>query len=213
MKKINKKIAAIVAGVMVVAIGLPFFAAFEAHIINVRAHIENALHVGINEIDLGILFPNETNTPVREFDVELSTSFKAQQRVKDVSYFIRCKSKGQHDVQSTWRTTGNDHSREYWNEHNLCPYLDVVKDEDDNDGDSMAGANLDMSRNDILDGWLVSVPRVPSFLGFQSQADLDSNWPTIHTPDHGPEGEEGEDYGADLWIETTGFSYFDRTTD
>ena len=74
---------------------LPLLAAFEAHVINVTATIENALSVPIeNEgLKFGTVFPQEAFS--LQFPVGLSTSFLAdtQQRVKVVDYFIRQKPK------------------------------------------------------------------------------------------------------------------------
>ena len=87
----NKKIifplvtaAAIVAGVAV-------FSAFEAHVINVTAHIENALSVSTHGIDFGTVFPQEmVDEP---FTISLSDSFKAETNVGDVSYKLVQKDK------------------------------------------------------------------------------------------------------------------------
>jgi hypothetical protein len=38
---------------------IPLFAAFEAHVINVTAQIENALQVTTEAIDFGTVFPQE----------------------------------------------------------------------------------------------------------------------------------------------------------
>ena len=55
---------------------VPLFAAFEAHVINVTARIENALNVPLQELTFGTVFPQEMLD--REFDVSLSDSFLAQ---------------------------------------------------------------------------------------------------------------------------------------
>lgn len=77
-----------VAAVMVV---LPLFAAFEAHVINVTAKIENALSVNTNALDFGTVFPQEHLA--KNMEVSLSSSFQAEPRVDQVSYFIRQKPK------------------------------------------------------------------------------------------------------------------------
>jgi len=78
-----------VAGVA--AVTLPLFAAFEAHVINVTAKIENALAVNIEHIDFGTVFPQEQlDEPL---DIRLSDSFLAEDRVDDVEYIIRQKPK------------------------------------------------------------------------------------------------------------------------
>ncbi len=72
---------------------LPAFAAFEAHVINVTAKIENALSVNTNSLDFGTVFPQEhLDKPMA---VSLSESFldAGQTRVDNVEYFIRQKPK------------------------------------------------------------------------------------------------------------------------
>src|SRR3989344_7919897 len=70
---------------------VPVFAAFEAHVINVTATIENALNVPINELTFGTVFPQEKLD--QSFDVSLSRSFQDEGRVDDVTYIIRQKPK------------------------------------------------------------------------------------------------------------------------
>ena len=70
---------------------LPMLSAFEAHVINVTAKIENALSVTTDAIDFGTVFPQEhLNKPLT---VTLSQSFLDEGRVDDVNYFIRQKPK------------------------------------------------------------------------------------------------------------------------
>lgn len=52
---------------------LPLFAAFEAHVINVTATIENALEVPLKEIEFGTVFPQEKLD--KTFTVSLSDAF------------------------------------------------------------------------------------------------------------------------------------------
>lgn len=65
--------------------------AFEAHIINVTAHIENALKVDTKPIEFGTVFPQEYVE--RPFEIALSDSFKGADRVDDVEYVINQKLK------------------------------------------------------------------------------------------------------------------------
>ena len=53
MKKIFLGLGALALAIAVV----PMFAAFEAHVINVTASIENALYVPLKEIKFGTVFP------------------------------------------------------------------------------------------------------------------------------------------------------------
>ncbi|MFH1111477.1 MAG: hypothetical protein V1712_00185 [Patescibacteria group bacterium] len=87
MKKIILSFVAVATAVALV----PMFAAFEAHVVNVTAKIENALSVTTNAIDFGTVFPQEQLD--EELTVSLSGSFIAEGRVDDVEYFIRQKPK------------------------------------------------------------------------------------------------------------------------
>jgi hypothetical protein len=70
---------------------VPMLAAWEAHVVNVTAQIENALSVTTEHIDFGTVFPQEHL--FRSLDVSLSQSFLDEDRVDDVEYFIRQKPK------------------------------------------------------------------------------------------------------------------------
>lgn len=74
-----------------VVAGAAAFSAFEAHVINVTARIENALKVNTTPIDFGTVFPQEQLD--RQFDIALSDSFQREDRVDDVEYFLRQKPK------------------------------------------------------------------------------------------------------------------------
>ena len=79
-------------GALAIAVVLsPLFAAFEAHVINVTAKIENALGVSTNSIDFGTVFPQEHLA--KPLAISLSKSFMDEGRVDAVSYFIRQKPK------------------------------------------------------------------------------------------------------------------------
>src|SRR3989339_989881 len=70
---------------------VPMFAAFEAHVVNVTARIENALSVSTDAIDFGTVFPQEHLD--KPLSIALSQSFEDEDRVDDVSCFIRQKPK------------------------------------------------------------------------------------------------------------------------
>src|SRR3989344_2679419 len=87
MKKIFLGLGALALAVALV----PMFAAFEAHVINVTAQIENALSVPVTPIAFGTVFPQEhLDQPL---NVALSRSFFEENRVDDVEYIIRQKPK------------------------------------------------------------------------------------------------------------------------
>ena len=79
------------ATIAIVIAGAAAFSAFEAHIVNVTATIENALGVSVTAIDFGTVFPQEHLD--RPLTVALSDSFLGEDRVDDVEYFIRQKPK------------------------------------------------------------------------------------------------------------------------
>src|SRR3989344_7206391 len=87
MKKILLGLGA--AGITLALI--PMFAAFEAHVVNVPARIENALNVPLEAINFGTVFPQEQLD--RTLDVHLSQSFIDEDRVDDIDYIIRQKPK------------------------------------------------------------------------------------------------------------------------
>ena len=79
-------------GALAIALAvIPMFAAFEAHVINVTAKIENALEVTTEHLDFGTVFPQEHLE--QQVRVALSQSFFDEDRVDDVEYFIRQKPK------------------------------------------------------------------------------------------------------------------------
>jgi len=86
-KKIGLGLVALVAMVA----GVVGLSAFEAHVINVTAQIENALQINTRPIDFGTVFPQEQLD--KFFDVTLSASFLEEDRVDDVEYIIRQKPK------------------------------------------------------------------------------------------------------------------------
>ena len=92
----GKKIIAAGAMISVVTLSAAMFAAFEAHVVNVTAHIENALAVSPQEVEFGTVFPQEYLE--KDFEIELSKSFmdafySDDQRVQFVNYKIVSKPK------------------------------------------------------------------------------------------------------------------------
>ena len=86
-----KKIFLGIATIGIVVVSASMIAAFEAHVINVTAKIENALRVPIDHIDFGTVFPQEELD--QNIDITLSQSFLDEDRVDDVEYIIRQKPK------------------------------------------------------------------------------------------------------------------------
>jgi|GEM_PF-3482430 len=79
----TKKLILGLAAVAVVVGGVAAMSAFEAHIINVTAKIENALSVPMPEINFGTVFPEEEFE--ESFNVVLSESFQEQAECSNVN--------------------------------------------------------------------------------------------------------------------------------
>ena len=71
-----KKAILIIAALMLVVSGVAAVSAYEAHTVNVKAHVENALTVDTAEIDFGTVFPEEWLSD--KFLVSLSDSAMAE---------------------------------------------------------------------------------------------------------------------------------------
>lgn len=196
----KKKLLALGLAVGLIALMLPLFAAFEAHIINVRCYVEHALAVSpTGEINLGTVFPNEVLDPVGlPIVISMSRSFQDTERVRDVKYRIVQKSKNHYQ--------GTGYGEPYWDAHNLSGWLTKHKDKvegEENDNSATHEGKLDKdytgtpSGPDIVDVWALDL-HVPPITGHMSQADIAAG--DVSIPGEGW-------YGCDLWIETYEFSY------
>ncbi len=83
-----KKLVLVLGAVVLVASGVSAVSAYEAHLINVTAHVENAMTVARRHIDYGTVFPEEWT--LDEFYVRISSSFCAetQTRVSMINYSV-----------------------------------------------------------------------------------------------------------------------------
>jgi len=232
----GKKIIAVVAMVSVVTLSAAMFAAFEAHVVNVTAHIENALAVNPQEIEFGKVFPQEYLEDT--FTIGLSKSFmnEDQTRVKDVQYKIvskpKCKIIKPCDDCPTYAPVGyatHECPEGYAVMKDLCAFLSKMPIDpetgdigvpsyfhnlggDDNYCEEPANlvaeghmekcldSSTDCGEGDIEDCWTVDL-KVPPVDGYIAQ-----DWP-LSCADW-TVAENNVDYGCDLWIEVTGFSYF-----
>lgn len=92
-----KKILVTTLSLIAVVGGITAMSAFESHIINVTAHIENALRVHSTAYDFGTVFPQENfnGNNSYEFSIETSDSFSdpGQTRVLNIDYTITRKPK------------------------------------------------------------------------------------------------------------------------
>lgn len=83
-----KKVVLVLGALVIVLSGVAMVSAYEAHVVNVTAHVENAMDVRATEIDFGTVFPEEWL--LKEFTLGTSDSFcaESQDRVGRIWYSI-----------------------------------------------------------------------------------------------------------------------------
>ncbi len=227
-----KKGLLLIGALAIVFATVPMFAAFEAHVINVTAHIENALKViPPEELVFGTVFPQEYLT--KNLFVTTSESFcnAGQRRVLNIDYKIVQKPKPIWPEPTACGQQFADEAaaRTYCHANpsdmdccypSLCPYLS--KDPVDNDAapytdygvpafhDPNATSSVAIGTinkdNDLQDQWLIDLA-VPCFSGHCAQdwADFVHQYnPNADPADYIlPYSLESATFGCDLWIEVT----------
>ena len=208
----TKKIILGLVAVVVVVGGVAAMSAYEAHVINVTAKIENALSVVTDPIQFGTVFPQEKL--YKNLIVQLSGSFLTADRVDDVEYVIKQKPKPRmpEDAVYCHENSPMDPSNPDDDYYNfcypvLCEYLSKTPDDDvpNDTGLSafhsmgrMAYGYLSKADNDQVDNWIIDLD-VPCFEGQCAQDWDHQGWEL-------PARLESEVFGCDLWIEVTGIS-------
>ena len=212
----KKKIILALVAIVAVAGSVAGMSAFEAHVINVTAKIENALAVSAEAIDFGTVFPQETL--YEGFTIQLSSSFLSEERVDDVNYVIKQKPKPLIQEDAQWchdnlpEITYNPQETVWINYlekcyYPLCSYLSKMPDgEPENDGSlsafhsigTIVNGRLAKSEGDEIDSWTIDLD-VPCFGGMCAQDWTHQGWEL-------PAQLESEVFGCDLWIEVTGIS-------
>ncbi len=215
--------------VALVIAGAASFAAFEAHVVNVTAKIENALYVHPESRNFGTVFPQEYLK--KGIFITFSESFSEadQNRVTKVDYVIKQKPKPRTDTpeERTWChdswppvDPGDPNDPYYVRCYPfLGPYLSktpanldgndvgVPAFHDPFDLTMVAKGTIDKEGVFVGDNWVIDLA-VPCFTGFCSQdwADFVRQHnpsvtdPSIYTLD--PRLEH-QIFGADLWVEVT----------
>jgi hypothetical protein len=226
MNFMAKKLLMGLLAVLVVAGGVAALSAYEAHVINVTAHIENALTVHPEDIEFGTVFPQEYVEDT--FWVALSQSFLDEKTVNDVEYKITQKPKcvdragNYYPVDyATHKCPVLETGEQTQELPLLCPFLSKLNIEHDvdegaaeNDKDlpsyyveyapdycvwpntGEASGMLVKTIGDYVDSWTVDL-KVPPVDGYVGQ-DWPAGCPTVPTNDI--------TYGCDLWIEITNIS-------
>jgi hypothetical protein len=212
-----KKILISIATLVVIIGGVIAISAFEAHVINVTAHIENALYVHPESQNFETVFPQEKL--MRSFFITTSQSFSGtgQRRVLNIDYVVKQKPKPRIPADASWchdnvppDISGKpnfNYSAEYLQRCYpvLCYYLSKVPDNfppPGNDGSLAAfhplTAQISGKINkyiDPADQWLIDLD-VPCFQGQCAQDWTHQGWEL-------PAGLEGQTFGCDIWVEVT----------
>jgi hypothetical protein len=81
-----KKLVILTAVALSLVSGITAVSAYEGHMVDVRAHVENALMVETYDVDFGITFPEEV--VYKDFRIGLSESFRGQQVFGVVEYAL-----------------------------------------------------------------------------------------------------------------------------
>lgn len=228
-----KKFALGFAAVALAVATVPMFAAFEAHVINVTARIENAMQVSPSPIEFGTVFPQEAlHKPVT---VSMSESFVSSDAL-GIRYMLRQKPKCQIVQQPTGEPALPDFAQVTENADGefvcptgyrqmllLCPYLS--KHSDDTADQSLASfhgpitgwnptttesfqLNASITKGtDPIDVWDIDL-HVPCFEGMCAQDWAKFVKATNPNADPAayiqPAANEHQLFGCDLWFETTG---------
>ena len=215
----KKKILLSVIGIIAVLSGVAAFSAFEAHVINVTAHIENALKViSPSELTFGTVFPQE----YLEESIWITTScsfLEDQTRVSTIDYKIVQKPKCINEAGEYAPVDYATHEcpDNYTEMPSLCPYLSktprynedpepytdygVPAFHDPDDPLSVATGTIDKD-HDLLDEWVIDLD-VPCFKGYCAQDWGHPGWEL-------PYELESETFGCDLWVEVIGISMYTR---
>jgi hypothetical protein len=178
-KNMKKKIALGLIALVAVVGGVAAMSAYEAHVINVTAHIENALEVHDDIVPFGTVFPQEYTE--RQFTVKLSTSFGEQARLDDVTYVIKQKPKPTAEL-ITYFEDDEVAAREYCHTNGAGAVVP---------GTSIRGCYLDLCRflsklNDDMDGTYPDGTPMPENDTSHASYYID--------PDNDPANPDGDEY-------------------
>jgi len=218
----KKQLMLFLIGTIVVAATVVALSAYEAHVINVTAHIENAIRTIIDGdgLKFGTVFPQEYKKKLVQITTSTSFCKPDQRRVLSIDYKIVQKPKCKN-------AAGEYAPVEYWSDECpegytkmplLCAYLSKTPRFTDpspytdygvlafHDPLTAVATGTINKDHDLLDDWIIDLA-VPCFEGMCSQ-----DWPEFvasHNPEAKPQDYvlpadlEGKDFGCDLWLEVT----------
>ena len=224
-----KKAILVVAALLMVVSGIAAVSAYEAHIINVTAHVENALTVDTAKIEFGTVFPQEWL--IKDRVIALSTSAnailgEAEGDLLDVDYTVWAEYK--------LETAGDPPEYYFWMGEWLWVGIDAADPVTDLTGWNQVGSQPDGTFDPLADPWVAPDPMAvatsstgtlnagnkedtlrvmllaPCFHGdYNEDTDVKPAWwPTPGEPDwpllpQGLLGDPGVDMGLDLKIQVT----------
>jgi hypothetical protein len=96
-----KKILLIVTALVLMVSGVAAVSAYEAHLINVKAHVENALTVGTAEVDFGTVFPQEWIKYHRSISLSTSAIAEKGTAVGDLQNVV-------YQIYAEWKPVGQN---------------------------------------------------------------------------------------------------------
>ncbi|MDR3643411.1 MAG: hypothetical protein P4L74_07375 [Candidatus Doudnabacteria bacterium] len=235
IKKLLTRLGIAGGTLAIIIAGAAAFSAFEAHVVNVTASINNALTVPqeASGISFGAIFPEEVAH--QPLNVSLSTSFLNESRVDDVSYMIRQKPKCVSDTDPsvhpqvteqgvTFVCPAGSHQMPL-----LCPYLSKHLVTGNCNPDLPVGTEGSCTGIDAFHGtasstlWTETVTEATQVNGHLVKGgNTTDNWDIdLHAPcfkgmcaqdnvipaDFQPDPSlEGQTFGCDLWVEVNGIS-------
>ena len=82
----RKKAILIVAALLLVVSGVAAVSAYEGHLVNIKAHVENAIGVETYELDFGVSFPQEQRQEDLTWGLSESFLDDTQDRVSSLTY-------------------------------------------------------------------------------------------------------------------------------
>jgi len=222
----NKKIVLSFVTILVAVAGIVAMSAYEAHVINVTAHIENALKViPPDKFVFGTVFPQEYLQKMLSITTSESFCENDQRRVLNIDYKIVQKPKCWNNDPVNPEYAPVDYAThecpeidtvQYIKMPSLCPFLSKTPKDPDGDSGVLAFHNPEDSSSvavgtinkdhDLLDEWIIDLI-VPCFKDMCSQ-----DWdefvhqynPSANPDDYIlPANLESKDFGCDLWVEVT----------
>lgn len=219
----RKTLLFLLGAVLVIAAGVAALSAWEAHVVNVTAKIENALRISSpvdGKLSFGTVFPQEYLTKPLWITSSQSFCDSAQRRVLNIDYKIVQKPKPiwPKPIACTQPYQTVEEARTYCHQNpndlnccypTLCPYLSklpkyidpkpytdygITAFHNPNDPSSVATGTINKDY-DLADEWVIDLA-VPCFKGMCAQEWGHPDWeldPAL----------ESKTFGCDLWVEVT----------